>query len=163
MKLYAAIGLAVVAVALGLTLLSNRGARIIMQGSIQKVRLQKIDEANTVAVVEFRLNNPSDYPFTVKNAQLVLEDAKGERIEGDVFRQTDLGRFFDFYQGTLGPRYNPSVYVGDKIGSKQGGDRMIAASFPRDEAALGARKRLVIRLEAVNGIVPTEIAETARR
>src|SRR3954452_9916056 len=117
MKIYVPLGLAVVALVLGLTLWSNQGSRLILDGSIQKVRLQTIDDANTVAVVEFRLNNPADYPYFVKTAELIVEDAKGTRTAGTLFRKSDLKSFFDFYKASLGQQFNESIYVGQQLAS----------------------------------------------
>jgi len=159
MKKYAGIGLAVVAVVLGLTLWSNQGSRLILKGTIQKVRVQRIDEKNTAAIVEFRLDNPADFPFTVKTVELVLEGEKGAKSPGEVFRQSDVGRFFDYYKATLGQQYNRSVSIGETYAPHTMSDRMVAATFPVSEAELAMRKGLAIRLEASNGLVPTEIAE----
>jgi len=159
MKIYVGIGLAIVAVVLGLTLWSNRGERLILAGSIQKVRLQNVDENTTVAVVEFRLNNPADLPFRIKNVQLILETAKGDPIEGTLFHQQDLDRFFEFNKASLGPRYNDSVRIGEMLKSHTLVDRTIAGSFPVAADEVARRKRLVIRLEAEGGVVPTEIGE----
>ena len=159
MKLYAGIGLAVVAVVLGLTLWSNQGSRLILKGTVQKVRIQRVDDMNTAAIVEFRLDNPADFPFTVKSVELMVEWEKGAKRQGEVFRQSDVGRFFDYYKATLGPQYNRSVSIGETYAAHTTADRMVAATFPLPEAELAMRKRIVIRLEASNGLVPTEIEE----
>ncbi len=160
MKIYAAIGVVVVAVVLGLTIWSNQGSRLILEGSIQKVRLQRVEDTTSVAVVEFRVSNPTDYPYFVKSAQLVMVDAKGEEQEGIVFRQKDLQSFFDFYKASLGQRYNDSIFIGEQYPIHAKADRMIAASFPVSLAELEKRKRLVIRLQATNSPLTTELIET---
>jgi hypothetical protein len=155
---YALIGLALVAAVLGVTLWQNQGSRLILEGSMRKVRIQKVDEMSTAAVVEVRINNPSDLPFEVKNLKLTLETSKGS-VDGTLFRAKDLDGFFDFYKASLGVRFNDSLRIGERLKSRALVERTVGASFAVPEAELAGRRRLVLTLVAVDGAVPTVIAE----
>ena len=155
---YALIGLALVAAVLGVTLWQNQGSRLILEGSMRKVRIQKVDDANTAAIVEVRLNNPSDLPFEVKDLKLTLETAKGP-VDGTLFRSKDLDAFFDFYKASLGVRFNDSLRIGERLKSRTLVERTVGASFPVSEAELTGRRRLVLTLKAIDGAVPTVVAE----
>jgi hypothetical protein len=153
------LGLSLVALVVGFTLWENQGSRLILKGNVVKVRTQKVDESNTAAVLEIRLNNPADLPFEVKNLKFVVETAAGP-VEGSLFHGKDLDAFLDFYKASLGVRFNDSLRVGERLKSRTVVDRTVAASFALPEAELAGRKRFVVTLTAVDGKVPTVIAET---
>ena len=52
---YALVGLALVAAVVGFVLWQNQDKRLILEGTLQKVRVQSVDESNTAAVVEVRI------------------------------------------------------------------------------------------------------------
>ncbi len=149
------IALAFAVVALAAVLWFNRGAHMILEGSVQKVRTLDMDGA-TAVIVDFRLTNPSDYTFVVRQPFLVLETKDGT-IEGMLVADSDAKRFFDYYK-TIGPKYNDSLLMREKIPSKQTVDRMLAARFEAPEAVIAARRGLKIRVEEIDGAV-SEIAE----
>ena len=70
-----------------------------------------------------------------------------------------LPLFFEFHKATLGQKYNDTVRIGERWKSHAQVDKTIAANFPVNAEALSGRKRLLIRLWAGSGIVPTDIAE----
>lgn len=149
------IGLAIMLVAGVGVLYQNRGSRLILQGSIQKVRTLALENASVV-VADFRITNPADYPFVVRKVD-VIATVDGQPVEGAVAADVDAKQLFDYYQ-TLGQKYNETLKVRDKLAPKQGGDWMVAARFELPEAKINARSRLVVRIEDVDGAV-TEIPE----
>jgi len=68
-----------------------------------------------------------------------------------------MGRLFDAVP-LLGQKYNPTLIAREKIASHESEDRMVAARFEVPDDRLEARKRLVLRIEEVDGAV-SEISE----
>jgi hypothetical protein len=77
-----------------------------------------------------------------------------------VVSEGDAQRIFEYYPA-LGQKYNPSLVARTRIAARQSMDRMLAARFEVPEKELQARRRLIIRVEEVDGAV-SEIAERAR-
>ena len=152
-----AVGLAVVAVAIGGVLLMQRGAHIELKGAILKIRTAAMDEHSCVAVVDFRFANPASYPFVVRTVDISIVGADGNLYRGKPVSEVDAKRLFEFYK-LLGQKYNDSLLMRDKIGPRQTQDRMIAARFEFPEPMLEARQNLKIRIEDVDGPV-SELAE----
>ena len=63
--LYYLLGLVAAGLVVGALLYSARGARVELKGSILKVRTHASDETNSIAIVDFRFVNPSNYQFMV--------------------------------------------------------------------------------------------------
>ncbi|MCS7025328.1 MAG: hypothetical protein NZV14_11050 [Bryobacteraceae bacterium] len=153
-----AIGLAVVLAAAGGVLWMNRGSRLILDGSIQKVRTQALDDACAL-VVDFRLKNPSKFRYVVGKVEL-FADLDGNWMEGAVVADIDAQRFFHAYPA-IGQKFNDTLRMREKLDSGQTVDRMLAARFEVPESKLLSRRNLKIRIEEVDGVV-TEIFEKPR-
>jgi hypothetical protein len=154
------IGLAIVAVMIGLLLWTTRGSHIRLEGKIQKVRLLATDEKSAVVVVDFRFVNPADYPFVVRTVQVFAEMPNGERIEGMSVSDVDAKRMFDYY-AELGPKYNESLMVRDKVAPGASLDRMVASRFEIPQPRIEQRRRIVVRVEDVDGAF-SELIEEGR-
>jgi len=152
-----AIGVAVVAVLVGAVLYMQRGAHIEVTGRLLKVRTAPLDEHSAAAVVDFRAANPADYPFEVRSVTLILENAAGMQTEGTTVSASDTDRLFAGVP-LLGQKYNAPLIVHDRLAPHQTMDRMAAARFEVPEADLEKRKRLIVRIEEVDGAV-SEISE----
>lgn len=150
------IGLAIVAAIIGAALYLNRGSHVVLRGEIKKVRLHPIDDNNSVAIVDFRFENPANYPFVVRTVQLFLENGK-EPVEGFVVADVDAKRLFEAVPD-LGPKYNDSLKVRDRIAAKSSDDRMVAARFEVGAGELQKRKTFRLRVEDVDGAV-SELTE----
>lgn len=155
--LYLGGGLAVVAVILGFVFFGSKGAHIRLEGSVQKVRMLPTDEKSAVVVVDFRFANPANYPFVVRTVQVFADMKSGDPIEGMSVSDVDAKRMFDYY-AELGPKYNDSLLIRDKIAPRSTLDRMVAARFDVPEARLDQRARIRIRVEDVDG-ASSEIVE----
>jgi hypothetical protein len=142
-----AAGLAVLVLAGSGVLWVNKGAHVVLEGSIQKVRTLALDESSSFLAVDIRVTNPSDYPFVVREVTLLVDETEGATV-ADV----DAKRLFDYYK-TIGPKYNDALKTRDKIAAKQTVDRMVSARFEMPEAKLQGRKSLVLRIEEVDGLV----------
>jgi hypothetical protein len=152
-----AIGIVVIAVAVGSILYMQRGAHLTLPGKVLKVRTAPLDENSSIAVVDFRVTNPSDYNFMAKSVTVVLEDASGNQTDGQTSSEMDAQRLFAGLP-LLGEKYNESLKERDKVPPHGTFDRMVAARFEVPESKLAARKRFVVRVEEVDGMI-SEFAE----
>jgi hypothetical protein len=129
-----------------------------VEGEILKVRVAPMDASRSVLVVDFRLTNPVQKEFWVRQARLFVTGPDGVEVEGKTFGDADAERVFAYYP-LLGQKFNDSIRMRDKIGAAETWDRMIAAHFPLPEALLEARRGIRIRIEEVDGVV-SEIRQT---
>ena len=145
-------GLLVVAAGIGGVFYMQRGAHVELKGGVLKVRTQAMDEKSTVAVIDFRFVNPSNYPFMVKEVTVSIVDKDGKTLEGQPVSELDARRLFQYYP-QLGQKYNDSLMMRDKIMGRQSMDRMIATRFEETEATIESRKKLTVRIVDVDGPV----------
>ncbi|MGH9662031.1 MAG: hypothetical protein ACRD96_26015 [Bryobacteraceae bacterium] len=146
------VGLVAVVAAIAGVFYIQRGAHVELKGSILKVRTQAMDESSSVMVVDFRFVNTSDYPFVVRQVDVAIEDAAGQRIEGKVVSEVDARRLFEFYP-LLGQKFNETLRMRDKAPARQSMDRMVSARFEIAEGKLATRRKLIVRIEDVDGPV----------
>lgn len=147
-----AVGLVVIVAAVGGILYMQRGAHVQLQGSILKVRTAPLDENSSVAVIDFRFANPSDYTFVVRAVTAVMEDQSGNRIQGSTIAEADARNLFAALP-LLGQKYNDTLVIRDKVAARTTQDRMVAARFEVPESRLTSRKMLLVRIEDVDGPV----------
>ena len=145
-------GLLVVAAGIGGVFYMQRGAHVELTGGVLKVRTQAMDEKSTVAVIDFRFVNPSNYPFVVKEVTVSILDKDGKTLEGQAVSELDARRLFQYYP-QLGQKYNDSLMMRDKTMGRQSMDRMIATRFEETEATLESRRKLTVRIVDVDGPV----------
>src|SRR5581483_12267553 len=150
-------GVGLIAIVVAGVLYMQRGARVGLAGSFLKVRTAPLDDNSSVAVVDFRFRNPGDVRFVVRNVTVVLEDAAGNRYEGRTVSESDAKRLFEAIP-LLGQKFNDTLVVRDVVAAHAAEDRMVAARFEAPEAKLEQRKRLLLRIEDVDGPI-TEISE----
>jgi hypothetical protein len=147
-----AIGIAVIAVAVGGIFYMQRGAHLTLPGKVLKVRTAPLDDNSSAAVVDFRVTNPSDYNFMTKSVTLVLEEPNGNQIEGQTASEMDAERLISGIP-LLGQKYNDSLKERDKVPAHDTVDRMVAARFEVPESKLTGRKRFIVRIQEVDGMV----------
>ncbi len=142
-----AVGLVVLGLAASGVLWVNKGSHVVLEGAIQKARTLALEESASFLVLDFRVTNPSDYPFVVREVKVIVDG-----VEGNVVADVDAKRLFEYYK-EIGPKYNDSLKTRDKVGARQTVDRMVSARFELPEAKLKGRKSLVLRIEEVDGQV----------
>jgi len=147
-----AIGIAVVAIAVAVIVYMQRGGHVELPGKILKVRTAPLDEQSSAAVIDFRVTNPSDYQFQVRGVTVVLENQSGAQVEGTTASEIDAQRLMAGVP-LLGDKYNPSLMVRERVPPHTTLDRMIAARFEVPDAQLQSRKRFLLRIEEVDGVV----------
>jgi hypothetical protein len=143
-------GLAVAALIAGGVVWFQWSAHTEIRGSILKVRTVAMDEASSVAVVDFRFANPGRYPFVVREVSVLVEDAEGKIVEGATVAESDARRLFEYYP-RLGQKFNESLITRTRIPPRESMDRMIAARFEIPESALQNRRKLTVRVVDLDG------------
>lgn len=144
------VGIAIVVIAVAMVLQAQKGAHIELTGKILKVRTAPIDENSSVAAVDFRVTDPANYAFMVKSVTLTVVDASGKQIDGATVSEPDAVRIFDGIP-LLGPKYNPSLIIGERILPHQTIDKMSSARFEVPDSVLESRKNLILRIDEVDG------------
>jgi hypothetical protein len=150
-------GLAIAAAMVAALLYLNRGAHLVFEGGIQKVRVHPLDENSSLLIADFRVYNPSDLPFVVRSVDVIVDPAEGDPLEGSTVAEQDAKRIFQAMP-ELGPRYNPGLIARDQVRSKETTDRMIAARFEAPASVLEKRRNVRIRITEIDG-ARTEIEE----
>jgi hypothetical protein len=146
-------GLAVVAVFLFVVFSSTKGAHVDLTGEILKTRVLSVsDGAASIVVVDFRVTNPSNVNFVLLSAQLLLQTASGETVEGAMISKPDMENVFA-HEKLLGPKYNDILSIKDNVLPHATVDRMSGARFEFPEAKIGARKGMRLRIDEMDGVV----------
>jgi len=159
MNKFAGIGLLIIAVLVGIVFVTNRGSQIRIEGSIKKVRSQKLDDKSTMLVFDFRFSNPADYPFIVAEVTSTCTLKDGKELEGEVVTDADAKPIFEYHALTLGAKFNESLIRKSRVNPKTTEDRMIAVTYPVEPETLAARTGCVLLIKDVDGAVST-IRET---
>ena len=146
------IGLAIIALAVGGIFVMQRGDRMELPGKILKVRTAPLDDDSSIAVIDFRITNPSDILFEVRTVTVEMEDTQGKSYLGQSVSEMDAKRLFEGLP-VLGPKFNTTLLMRERLGSHGSADRMIAARFQAPLSLLDARKRFLVRIEEVDGKV----------
>ncbi len=146
------IGVGVVAVAIAVVAIvtGTKGAHLQLQGKILKVRTGELGAGNSIAVMDFRVENPSDLPFTVRNVEITLEQPSGEMVDGITVSKADLKQIFR-YNRFLGDQYNDGLGLQDAIPPHSTVDRMVAAHFELSNQDLQKAKAVHVSIQDVNG------------
>src|SRR6266516_2452597 len=78
-----------VAFAVGGIFYMQRGDKIDLPGKILKVRTASLDEDSSIAVIDFRVTNPSDVQFEVRTVTVEMDDPEGKSYLGQISSDTD--------------------------------------------------------------------------
>lgn len=148
--IFAGIGLVALAIAVVVILAGNKGAHLQLEGKILKIRTGALGDGNSIAVMDFRVNNPSDVPFVVREVDISLEKANGEMTEGVTISKADLKQLFQ-YNRFLGDQYNDGLGLQDTIAPHSTVDRMVAAHFEVGQDDLEKAKAVHVSIQDVDG------------
>jgi hypothetical protein len=144
------VGVVAVAIAVGVILSTNKGAHLQLVGKILKVRTGALGEGNSIAVMDFRVANPSDKPFVVRIVEIAVEQKDGTMLDGVTVAKSDLKQLFQ-YNRYLGDQYNDGLGLQDVIPPHSTVDRMVAAHFELSDADLEKAKTLHLSIQDVDG------------
>lgn len=147
------IALAAVAAVAGVALWSNWDKHVEVVGSIAKARTAAASAEDSLIVLDLKLDNPSDLPFQIDEATLIVTPAAGDPLEGIIVAGNDTLRLFDAYPG-LGARGNDPLRMRDIIGAHKAVERMLVFQFPgTPEDKLKSRKSMVLKIRERQGSV----------
>jgi hypothetical protein len=148
--IFSGIGLVAIAIAVVVILSANKGSHLVLEGKIMKVRTGALGDGNSIAVMDFRVTNPSDLPFVVRNVEITLEKPNGEMVEGVTISKSDLKQMFQ-YNRFLGDQYNEGLSLQDTVAPHGIMDRMVAAHFEVGEQDLEKAKAVHLSIQDVDG------------
>ena len=134
----------------------NRGERVMLRGEVQKVRTGKLDEQRSVVVLDFRVTNPSGYPFQVKDLELEVTTG-GKAVAGRFITEGDAKNVF-LGVPELGEKYNPSFASKERVSKGMTVDRMTAFVVDLPLRELEDRTKMAMRIRDADGAV-SELVE----
>ena len=144
------IGVAVIAIAVVLILSSTKGSHLVLHGKVLKVRTGALSEDDSIAVMDLRMENPSNLAFVVRQVEVTLEKKDGSMADGLVVSKGDLKQLFQ-YNRFLGDQYNDSLTIKDQIAPHATVDRMLAARFEVKKDDLEAAKAIHVSIQDMDG------------
>jgi hypothetical protein len=154
------VGLAVIAVLIGGIFYMQRNDKIDLPGKILKVRTALLDDGKndrgddhpptSIAVIDFRVTNPSDVIFEVRTVSVQMVGQDGTVIDGQISSDSDAAAVMQA-RPVLGEKFNKTLMVKERIGAHASVDRMAAVRFVVPLEQLDARKNLKVRIEEVDG------------
>jgi hypothetical protein len=149
------IGIAVVAVAVGVVIFMQRGAHMELTGPMT-VRTHATDDNTALAIINLHITNPADYGFQVSDVSATLETKAGDSST-TIVSKVDAKRLFDAMP-ELGP-FHPTLYTKYVIPPHSTGDYTLLAQYSLPERMLLDRQRFVVRIQEING----KVAELSER
>jgi hypothetical protein len=149
--IFVGIGLVVIGIVVFTVLSSTKGAHLELKGQVIKARTGALDDTHSIAILDFRVNNPSDIPFVVRQVWVTVEKSDGEKLRGDMVSKMDLSQVFQ-YNKFLGVQYNDALSIKDEVQPHGQIDRMVAASFPLSQANLENAKTIDLWVQDMDGI-----------
>jgi len=148
--IFVGVGVAVIAIAILLVFSSTKGSHLELKGEILKIRTGELDEQNSAAVLDFRLENPSNIPFVVRDVSATLEKLDGTTSEGMVVSRSDMNMLFQFNR-FLGQQYNDTLTIKSKIDPHSTADRMVAVRFEVPDQQLESAKAIHLEIQDMDG------------
>jgi hypothetical protein len=143
------VGVVVIALSVWGILYSHRGAHLELHGKILKIRTGKLSDQDSIAVLDFRVQNISDVPFVVRVVEVTVDKPDGTPQESVIISKMDMHQLFEFNR-FLGDQYNDSLSLKDKIAPHETVDRMVAAHFDIPSKELES-KTIHLSIQDVDG------------
>ena len=145
-----AVGILVIGALLFFSFASTKKNHLVLNGRILKVRTGVIDEHTCAAVIDFRVENPSDVLFVVREVTSTLTEANGSSDDGMVISKMDFAQLLA-YNKFLGKEYNEGLAIRDRIAPHATIDRMVAVEFPQPQSVVEKAKVLKLRVQDMDG------------
>jgi hypothetical protein len=140
-----------------LILYKQQGARLVLAGEITNVRTLGMDEKSSVAIVDFKLTNGSQYPFVVGSTAMSLVDANGGMQEGSIVSDGQTKDLFDTFP-VLGTKNGRSLAIREKIAPGEARVVTLAARFEIPKGDADTRKSIKVTVTEIDGTV-TELSQ----
>ena len=144
------VGVVVIAVAVYAVLFTHKGAHLELKGEILKIRTGALSDQDSIAVLDFRVENISDVPFVVRLVEVTIDKRDGGTAESAIISKMDLHQLFQFNR-FLGDQYNESLSLKDKISPHSTVDRMVAARFDIPNKDLEGAKAIHLSIQDLDG------------
>lgn len=129
---------------------STKESHLQLQGQVLKARTGALSDTDSVAVLDFRVQNTSSRPFVVRTMKLTLEKADGQKEEGSLISKTDMTKLFE-YNRFLGSPYNETLIMRDQVSPHGQIDRMAAARFDVPQLQLESAKAIHLWIQDIDG------------
>jgi len=150
LAIFFGVGVVVIAIAVALILSSTKGSHLVLNGKVMKVRTGALSDDDSIAVLDLRMENPSNLAFVVRQVEVTLEKKDGSMADGLVVAKGDLKQLFQ-YNRFLGDQYNDSLTIKDQIAPHATVDRMLAARFEVKKEDLEAAKAIHVSIQDMDG------------
>ena len=144
------VGVVAIAIAVFLVLSSTKGSHLVLNGKVLKVRTGALSADDSIAVLDLRLENPSNILFVVRQVEVTLEKKDGGMADGHVIAKGDLKQLFRFNR-FLGDQYNDSLTIKDQVAPHATIDRMVAIRFEVPSKELDDAKALHLSIQDMDG------------
>jgi hypothetical protein len=144
------VGVLVIGIAIFLVLTSTKGSHLVLNGKVLKIRTGALSDSDSIAVMDLRMENPSNLVFVVRQVEVTLEKKDGSMADGLVVAKGDLKQLFQ-YNRFLGDQYNDSLTIKDQIPPHATVDRMLAARFDVKKDDLEAAKAIHVSIQDMDG------------
>jgi hypothetical protein len=154
------VGVVIIATAVFAILYSHKGNHLELTGKVLKIRTGALTEQDCIAVLDVRLQNPSDVPFEVRQVQVILTKQDGSKADAALIAKVDLHQVFQFNR-FLGDQYNDSLSLKDVIPPHGTVDRMVAARFDVPNKDLEASKSILLSIQDLGGTL-IEITQSVK-
>lgn len=128
----------------------TKGSHLELKGQVMKARTGALDDKTSAAVLDFRISNPSNVLFLVREVKVTLDKVNGETADGRVVSKRDLKQLLE-YNKFLGSQYNEILTVKDRVPAHGQIDRMVAVTFEIPQAELDTAKSLKLYIQDMNG------------
>lgn len=150
-----AVGFAITVVVIALVVWrlfdATKGNHLAPVTKVGKLRIQKVDQNESIAIFDFSLDNDSDRNLVVRTVNAYLNSPDGSVTDGSIVAARDLENIFRNYP-QLGEQYNPPFKAWDEVKPHERIDRMIGVRFDVPDEKLARRKDLDLRLEDLTGV-----------
>ena len=144
------VGVVAIVIVVATILSANKGSHLELKGKILKIRSGALSDQDSIAVLDFRVENPSNVPFVVRQVEVTLEKKDGGSVEGINVAKGDLKQLFR-YNRFLGDQYNEALTIKDTVPPHGTVDRMVAARFDFKQQDLEASKAIHLSIQDLDG------------
>lgn len=128
----------------------TKGNHLEPTGKIGKIRAEKVDDNEMIAIIDFSLQNDADIEMVVRGMEADLTAADGSTVKGSIIAAPDLDNFFRYYPN-IGEKFNPPLKMRDALAGHQSTDRMVGIRFDVPEDTWVKRKGISLRIEDKTG------------
>ena len=146
------IGLVVAALLVVAIVFQQQGSTPRLAGEITNVRTLGVEEAASVAIVDFRFVNDSKLRFIVQDTGMTVVDAAGDVRTGRILSASDTNQLFALFPA-LGPKAAEGLVMKNRVQPDESRPAMLAARFEISKSALDARRRITVSVTEIDGAI----------